>query len=238
MRKSVLIAATAVASISVVGVAQAVDVTQSLVVKTTGKKGTTAKPTAIKLNVTTGTTAKDKSLDGTYGTKSVVVHFDKKLKFNNAKFPTCDLVTVAKSPEACPKGSQVGAGSSSAVAGPGGAVKVNPGIVAFNDKKNKIHLKLLDRPGEFRSDAVLTGTLKSDTGKFGKKLVVPIPAKLQKNSGLFVTINRFNTAISNKAFKGNFYVSSTGCTGGKYVFKGDFTLTDNTKDSVTTSSRC
>jgi hypothetical protein len=242
LRKSALIVATTVASFGVAAVAQAVDVDQSLTVKATGKKGTKAAPKPLKLDVTTGTKAKDPSLDGTYGTKSVVVHFDKNLKFNSSKFPTCSLATVASKPENCPKGSQVGAGSSSAVAGPGGQVKVNPSILAFNDKGNKLHLKLVAKPGEFDSQGILTGTLKKDTGKFGSKLDVPIPAKLQNNLGLFVTINRFNTVISNKAFKKGgksyYYAESTGCTGGKYQFKGDFTLTDNTKDSVTTTAKC
>lgn len=238
MRKIGLIAATAVASVSLVSVAYAVDVTQSLTVKSTGKKGTRAKPTVLKLNVTTGTTAKDPKLDGSYGTKSVVIHFDKNLTFNASKFPKCALSVVATKPENCPKGSLVGTGSSSAVAGPGGAVKVNPSIVAYNDAGNKLHLKLIPKQGEFDSGAILTGTLKKDTGKYGSKLVVPIPAKLQKNSGLFVTINRFNTTISNKPYKGNFFVSSIGCTGGKYVFAGDFVLTDGTKDSVKTTSKC
>ena len=67
---------------------------------------------------------------------------------------------------------------------------------------------------------------------------MPIPAKLQNNSGLFVTINRFNTVISSKTYRGTPYVASTGCTGGKYSFRGDFLLTDNTKDSVSTTTRC
>ncbi len=238
MRKLGLIAATAVASVSVVGIAQAVDVTQGLTVKTTGKKGTKAKPSGLKLNVTTSTSAKDESLNGEYATKSAVIHFDKNIKFNNSKFPSCSLAVVASKPENCPAGSLVGKGEASAVAGPGQEVKVNPTIEAYNSAGGKLHLKLIAKPGEFDSQGVLTGTLKSDKGKYGKKLVVPIPAKLQNNLGLFITLTRFNTVISNKKFKGVNYAESVGCTGGKYSFSGDFVFSDNTKATAPASSKC
>jgi hypothetical protein len=239
MRKIALIAATTAASFSVAAIAQAIEVDQTFKVATTGAKGTKAKPRALKLDVTIGTTAKDGSSDGTYGTQKVVVHFDKFQKFNSAKFPKCSLATVATRPENCPKGSLIGKGSANAVAGAGGSVKVSPTIEAYNDKNNKIHLKLIAKPGAFDSQAILTGTIKKDTGKYGSKLDVPIPAKLQRNLGLFVTINRFNVVISNKAYKGTPFVVSTGCAKSKkYSYKGDFTLTDGTKDTVTTTSKC
>lgn len=248
MRKLGLIAATAVASISVVGVAQAIDVNQSLTVKTTGLKGTATKPRPIKLDVTTGTTAKDASKDGTYGTKSVVVYFDKNLRFNAAKFPTCSKVTVAKAPQNCRTGSKVGSGSARAVAGPGGGTKANPDIEAYNGLKTDlkvsersgalgvVHLKLTNEPV---ANATLTGTLRRATGKYGYKLVVPIPQAVREPvNNFFVTINYFNTVISSKTYNGNAYAASTGCTGGRYAFKGVFVLTDNTTDTVTTTSRC
>lgn len=238
MRKFGLIAATAVVSISVAGVAQAVDVNQGLAVKTTGKKGTKAKPVGVTLSVTTTTNGKDPSLDGEYATKSAVIHFDKNLKFNNAKFPTCALATVASKPETCPKGSLVGKGSANATAGPEGQVKVNPSIEAYNDKGNKLHLKLIAKPGEFDSQGILTGTLKKDTGRYGSKLDVPIPAKLQNNLGLFITLTRFNTVISSKKYKGLSYATSVGCTGSSYKFSGDFVFSDNTKAKADATSKC
>lgn len=238
MRKFGLIAATVVASLSVVGIAQAIDVNQGLEVKTTGKKGTKAKPTGIKLSVTTTTGAKDPSLDGEYATKSAVIHFDKNLKFNNKKFPNCSLATVASKPDTCPKGSLVGSGSASATAGPNGEVKVSPSIEAYNDSGNKLHLKLIAKPGEFDSQGILTGTLKPDTGKYGSKLVVPIPAKLQNNLGLFITLTRFNTVISSKQYKGVSYATSVGCTGSSYKFSGDFVFSDNTKATAPATAKC
>lgn len=238
MRKLGLIAATTVASISVAGVAQAISVDQNIVVTTKQeRKGTTAKPATVKLSVTTATSAKDPKEDGTYSTKSAVIHFDKNLKFNNSKFPTCKLQTVATSPEKCPSGSKVGTGFAKATVGKQ-QIKANPTIAAYNAANNKINLKLIAKKGEINSAGVLVGTLKSDTGKFGKKLDVPIPAKLQEQLGLKITLTRFNTVISTKTFKGKAYVTSTGCTGGNYKFGGDFTFSDGTKQKVVTTAKC
>ena len=241
MRKIGLIAATAAASFSVVAVAHAVDVNHALTIKVTGKKGTAAAPKPVSLEVKTGTTAKDPKLDGSYGTRSVVIHFDKNLKFNTTRFPVCSKITVASKPETCPKGSLVGRGQTRSVAGAPQLVN-NPTVEAYNSAGGKLQLRLVKSPGDvLDSKQVLTGTLRPDTGKFGKKLVVPIPEKLQINNGLFVTIRAFSTLISNKPFikggKKNYYVESKGCKG-SYQFKGDFVLTDGKKDSVVTTSKC
>lgn len=238
MRKFGLIAATAAASFSVVGTAQAIEVTQGLAVKVTGKKGTKAKPSGVTLSVTTTTSAKDPSQNGEYATKSAVIFFDKNIKFNNSRFPTCSLVTVATAPAKCPPGSLVGKGSANAIAGPNQEVKVNPGIAAYNDKGNKLHLKLIAKPGEFDSGGILTGTLQKATGKYGVKLNVPIPSKLQVNSGLTITLTRFNTVISSKKYRGVNYATSTGCTGGTYQFSGDFVFNDNSKAKAPATSKC
>lgn len=237
MRKIGIPVAMVVASLSVAGIAQAVDVNQGLAIKTTGKKGTKAKPTGLKLNTTTTTTGKDPAIDGTYATKSAVIHFDKNLKFSPKSFPTCDETTAFNTPDKCPKGSQVGKGSASATVG-AGQIKANPTIKAFNAKGGKLILVLTKAAGEVDSSAVLTGTLKSDTGKYGQKLSVPIPAKLQNQLGLFVTLNRFNVLIPSQKARGKYYVSSVGCTGGKYNFGGDFVFSDNTTQKVKTTSKC
>lgn len=237
MRKLGLIAATAVASVSVAGVAHAIDVDQSILIQTTGKKGSKARPAALKLSVTTATNAKDPKNDGSYATKRAVIHFDKNLKFNNSKFPTCELQTVATNPQDCPSGSKVGVGFAKATIG-AQQIKANPTITAYNAKGNKLNLKLTKAAGEVDSSGVLTGTLKRDTGRFGSKLDVPIPKTLQDQFGLKITLNRFNTVISTKKYRGFNYVTSVGCTGGNYRFGGDFTFSDNTVQKVVTTSKC
>lgn len=238
MRKSALIAATAAASFSVAAVAHAIDVNQGLDIKTTGVKGTATKLSPLKLDVTTSTNAKDPSKDGTFATKRAVIFFDKNLKFNNRKFPTCTLATVASKPERCPAGSKVGAGFARATVGPG-QLKVNPTVVAYNAANNKINLKLVKKAGEVDSSGVLVGTLKSATGIYGSKLDVPIPAKLQNQLGLAITLTKFNTVISNKKIKGFAYANSRGCnSNGKYNFKGTFTYSDGTSATAKDTSLC
>jgi hypothetical protein len=236
LRKLGLIAATLAASVGVAGVAGAVDVNQSIKIKTTGKKGTKAKPTVLKLSVTTFTSAKDPAVDGTYATKKAVIHFDKNLKFNNRKFPVCSLQTVASAPENCPAGSKVGSGYAKATIG-AQQIKANPTIEAYNAAGGKINLKLIKAANEVDSSGVLVGTLKSDTGKYGSKLDVPIPPKLQNQLGLSITLTEFNTVISTKKYKGLGYVTSVGCKT-SYKFGGDFTFSDNTSAKVTSTSKC
>lgn len=237
MRKFGLIAATAVASISVAGVAQAVDVNQGLEVVTKGKKGTKTKNTGLKLTTTTTTSGKDPKADGTYATKKAVIHFDKNLVFNSKTFPTCDEQTVATNPKQCPVGSKVGTGSVEATLG-ADQTKQHPSVTAFNAKGGKIIFKLTHKDGEVDSDFTLTGTLAKDTGKFGSKLNVPIPTNLQNQFGLFITLNKFLVAIPSQKYKGKYYVASKGCSGGKYQFRGDFTFTDGSKASAKDTSVC
>lgn len=241
MRKLGLIAATAVATLGVTSFAQAIDVNQGLSVGIKGGKGTKAKPRNLVLSVTTTTDAVDMSKNGTFATTSAVIHFDKNLKFNQSKFPTCDIKLVATKPEKCPKGSLVGAGLAKATVGPD-QIKVNPSIKAYNAKGNKINLSLIAKKGEVDSSGILTGTLKKDSGAYGFKLDVPIPKKLQNQFGLPITLTKFNTTINRNTVtvkgKKYAYVNSVGCSGGKYKFGGDFRYSDASKASVKTTLKC
>ena len=248
MRKIGISVAVLATSLSVAGVAQAIDVKQGLDIKTTGSKGTAKKPKGLKLTTTTSTTALDGKSDGTFATKSAVIHFDKKLVFNPKSFKTCDAATAFSTnanPDACPSGSLVGTGLAVATVGgfrnPDGTpvILAHPTIKAFNGAGGKLNLVLKQAAGEVNSSAVLTGTLKKDTGKYGQKLVVPIPANPQEQAKLKITLNTFTVTIKNQKAKGKYYVSSTGCgTSGKYSFGGDFVFSDGTSKSVTTTSKC
>ena len=243
MRKLGLIAATVAASVGITQFAQAIEVNQGLSVGTKGGKGTKKKPRVLKFSVTTSTNAVDMEKDGTYSTKSAVIHFDKNLRFNPTKFPTCALKIVATKPEKCPKGSLVGTGLAKATVGEG-QIKVNPSIKAYNDKGGKLNLALIAKPGEVDSSGILVGKLKKDSGKdYGQKLDVPIPAKLQEQLGLKITLTKFTTVISNKTVKVKGkkygYVESIGCPkGGRYKFGGDFKYSDASGAKVTTTAKC
>ncbi len=238
LRKSGIIAATVAASLSVTAIAQAIDVNQSIIVKTTGKKGKVAKPTTIKLDVTTKTSAKDEKKNGTFATRSAVIHFDKNLRFNAKKFPTCTEQTVVNAPATCPVGSFVGSGFAKAIIGEG-QIPANPTIKAYNAKGGKIILRLLKAENEVDSSGVLTGTLKTDTGKYANRLVVPIPEKLQTQFGLKITLTTFNTVIKAQKVKKRGYVESIGCPkNGNYNFGGDFVFDDGSTAKVTARSKC
>lgn len=239
MRKvAVLMAMLATALFSVVGVAYAVEKTQYLETKTTGGKGSKKKPRAVKLRVNTGVSANVPAENGTFANSKTTISLDKNLKFNNRKFPYCSEQMVLTDEAECPKGSKVGTGSVAAVAGPGGNIKVAPRVTAYNARNNKLLLKLTKAPGDpVDSTGVIVGTLKKASGKFANKLEVPIPAKYQQQLGLFITLQKFDVTIS-KTYKGRPFVMSTGCTGGKYNFGGDYTYTDGTTVKLTATSKC
>lgn len=239
-KKIAAVAAAAVAAAGIaVPIAQAIEVDQTIAVTKAPKKGSKKKPKGAGISVDIRVNAKDRSLDGTFGTKNAVVKFDKNLRFNNKKFPVCKTATVEADPAKCPKGSQVGKGVANAVAGQGGAVKVNPTITAWNAGSGKLVLRLAKSPGDpVDATGTIVGTLKKSSGKYGQQLVVPIPAKYQEQLGLKVTLTKFQVTITSAKYKGKNYVESIGCTGGKYNFAGIFTFTDNTDNTVTTTQKC
>ena len=239
MRKvAVLMAMVATAVFSIVGVAYAVEKTQYLETRTTGSKGSKQKPRAVKLRVNTGVSANVPAENGTFANSKTTISLDKNLRFNNKKFPYCSEQTVLTNESKCPAASRVGKGTVGAVAGPGGNVKVAPRVTAYNARGNKLLLKLTKAPGDpVDSTGVIVGTLKNASGKFGKKLEVPIPAKYQQQLGLFITLQKFDVTI-NKTYKGLPFVASTGCTGGKYNFAGAYTYTDGTTFQTTSTSKC
>ncbi len=247
MRKVALLTAVTAMSFGAVQVAQAVDVNQGLSIKVTGIKGTKAKPKNVKLTVVTTTNAKDPALDGTYGTTKAVIHFDKNLKFNaldkKLKWPTCTEAVVNATPNesGCAKGSKVSINTGSAAKAQGGtgatAIKANPAIRAYNGPKNTLILKLVSPAGEFDATGTIVATIASDTGKFGKKLIVPIPKKYYDQFGIKISLLRFSTVVS-ATYKKIPYVASVGCTSKKYQFAGDFTFTDGTKATAKSTSAC
>ena len=86
-------------------------------------------------------------------------------------------------------------------------------------------------------NAVLVGPLKTDTGKYGRKLDVAIPQNLQNVAGIIITLTQFTTRVAGTA-KGTPYVALKGCSGGKLSFKGDFFYTDNTNKSALNTANC
>lgn len=245
MRKVALLSALIAAIFGLVSIAQAIEADQGLQVKVSGKKGTKKKPAAVKLGVTTTTTGKGSTPDGTFGTTHAVIHFDKNLVFNYKQFPTCSNDQVVADASKCPKGSKVsidGSGSQAQAQGGQGAtaVKVTPSIAAYNGPKGKLILKLTAAAGQVDVSGTIIASIKKDKGSYGYKLDVPIPEKFYSILGLKITLQKFATLISAKTkVKGKTvpYVASVGCKG-SYKFAGDFTYTDNSTLSAKTTAAC
>jgi hypothetical protein len=235
MRKLTLTAAMAATAIAAVGVAQAVTPATSVKASVSpSKKGTKKKPRNVKLSIELIT--QPSATDGPFATKSTVVHFDKNLKFGGKYVKTCSASKVRSNNTKCPKASKVGSGSATGVA-LGLAEKLT--VTAYNGPGgNKLEL-LVHGTDPLPIHDVLEGKLVSDKGKFGKKLVVAIPASLQQPApGAFATLTDFKTAVKGTGSKKRPYIGLAGCTKKKLHFQSDFVFTDDTKSTAITTAKC
>jgi hypothetical protein len=234
MRKVALVCVAAVVgALGITAVAFAINGTQTISVKTTvNRAGTKSKPRSVgRITVVTATTPAP--TDAPFATSRAVIHFDKNLVFGNSKFDSCRQTVVQTNPTSCPTGSRIGGGS--AVARLSTGSQVTPTITAFNGPSGKLFL--LVREPTFNVNSVLVGTLKTDTGKYGRKLDVAIPQNLQNVAGIIITLTQFTTRVGGTSGRTP-YVGLKGCSGGKLSYKGDFFFTDGTSKSATTTSNC
>jgi hypothetical protein len=239
MRKVALVCVAAVVGVlGITAVAFAIQGTQTISVKTTATRaGTKSKPRSIgRITVQTNTTPVQG--EAPFSTGRAVIHFDKNLVFGNSKFASCKKSVVQSNPANCPSGSRVGSGSAVAQLSTGGSVA--PTITAYNGPRTSSgngKLFLLVKEPTFNVNAVLDGTLKPDTGKYGRKLDVAIPQNLQSVAGIVITLTQFTTRVGGTA-KGTPYVGLKGCSGGTLSYKGDFFYSDGTNKSATATSAC
>ena len=238
MRKVALICAAAVVgALGLTGVASAIQGKQGITVSATNTRaGTKAKPRSVgKLTVVTTTSIVPG--ESPWAATAATIHFDKNVVFNSSKFPKCSQSQVQLDDSKCPKGSRVGGGSAQSTLFAGTAVSGNPAptVRAYNGSNN--HLFLLVNNASPAVRAVMVGTLKPDTGKYGRKLDVLIPANLQNVAGIIITLTQFTTRVGGTA-KGTPYVGLKGCTGGKLNVKGDFFFSDNTNKSALSTANC
>jgi hypothetical protein len=236
MRKLLLAVVTAlVAALAVTAVALAVNPVQGIKVTATNKKaGTKAKPKSMGKFVVTTTTA-PAATDPPFATSLAVISFDKNIVFGGSKFKSCSDVTGTTIDTTC-KSAKVGAGSSKGVAL--GQVE-NLTVTAYNGPKgNSIYLHVRGT-APLDINSVIVGSLKNATGAYGKKLNVPIPANLQQPlAGVFATLTSFSTSVGGTA-KNTPFIGLKGCPKDKKLkFKGDFTYTDGSKKSATTTLPC
>jgi hypothetical protein len=227
------LAGALILSLGTAGLAQALNSHQSVAVKLAqSKAGTAAKPKSVGALTVDMNVALDPS-DPSFATRSAVIHFDRNLVFNTAKFPSCTEAQV-RAGKGCDK-AKVGRGNASGLA-VGQQEKL--AITAYNGPQGKTILLHVTGDDPLRIDSVIVGQLKPDSGAFGRKLVVAIPANLQQPlNGLYATLTSFVTTVGGSA-KGTPYVALKGCSGGKLRVKGDFVFTDGSKQSPTSTVAC
>jgi hypothetical protein len=208
-----------------------------ITVKVTPKKhGTKKKPKNVTLFVDVGSDAPADPSQG-YATSSTTIHFDKNLVFGGKYMKSCSKSQVLADYTKCPKGSKVGSGSATGTAV--GATD-HLQVLAFNGPGgNKIELWVNDN-GTLKFTAVIEGTLSSDSGVYGKKLVVPIPSQLQQPvPGVYATLTDFQTTVKGTGSKRRPFVGLKGCPSDKALkFGADFTYTDGTSATPTTTAPC
>lgn len=235
MRKKIALALAGalILVLGTAGLAQAITSQQTVAVKLAqSHAGTAAKPKSVGA-LTVDMNVAVNPADKPFATKSVVVHFDKNLIFNSAKFPSTTEAQV-RSGAASAK-AKVGTGSAAGLAlGQREALKVT----AYNGPGGKSILLHVEGTSPLSIDTVIVGQLKPDSGAFGRKLVVSIPANLQQPvGGVYATLTSFLTKVGGSA-KGTPYVAIKGCSGGKLNFKGDFVFTDGSSQSPTSTTAC
>jgi hypothetical protein len=252
MRKVALFCATAAAgALGVSAVAGAVTGPQTVDVKTQNNRaGTSSKPRSVgRLTVTTGTPIVPG--DAPWAATRAVISFDRNLIFNSRNFRSCSVTQIRRDNTKCPSGSRVGGGTASAsvfsgpaplITGQQPTANVTPTVTAYNGPRSpsgapRIFLLVVER--QFNVRDVMTGTLKPASGKYGRKLDVVIPAKLQNAGlpGITIALTRFTTSVGGTR-GGTPFVGLKGCTGGKLSYKGEFTFTDGTRLSATSTANC
>jgi hypothetical protein len=237
MRKVALLAAAlGVLALGVTATAYAVDAQEGLSVSLqSNKAGTKKKPRSVgKFTVTTTTTPAPGTTPN-YATTTAVIHFDKNIVFQGAKFPACTLTQAQQHSAKC-NAAKVGSGTAKAVVA---ALGLNPTltVTAYNGPRGK-SFWLRAQEQSLNIDAILQGTLAKDKGKFGSKLIVKIPQNLQQPvPNVYSTLTLFLTTI-NRTYKHVPYIGLTGCTGGKLNFGGDFTFTDGSVLHATSTAKC
>jgi hypothetical protein len=196
------------------------------------KAGTAAKPKSVGALTVDMKVALDPS-DPAFATRTAVIHFDR---------PRLQLGEVPQlhrgaDPERRRRVRQ-GEGRLGKAAGLAVGQQQDLAVTAYNGPGGKAVLVHVTGSKPLKIDSVIVGKLNADSGAFGRKLVVTIPANLQQPlTGLYATLTSFVTSVGGSA-KGTPYVALKGCSGGKLKFKGDFVFTDGSKQSPTLTTAC
>ena len=220
MRKFLIAAIAALASIALasVAVAQNTDVTAATTVSPT-KSGTKKKPKSIKV-----TTFVKNNIEGTTAAK-IEIDFPKTVKISGKGLTACKLSAIqASGKSACPAKSKAGTGISHAVVGPD-HVPLNFNVTAFVGGKNLVIFYIEQQGGTVTK--ALQGKISKGSGKFAQKLVITIPPDLQQPApGLYAALTDLKSTLQLKKGK-NALISSVGCKNKKHKFGAKLTFAPN-----------
>lgn len=165
---------------------------------------------------------------------------------NGSLFPVCtaDMVNAAKSIRVCPRGSQIGTGRARADVTAVPVYNVPATMTFFNGSRDGTHLTMhvrALRPVDI-SEAT-DATLVKTSGRYGYKLVAPLPPSLQEiYPGWFQQVRRFDSVIGatrTVAGRRRGYVEAKRCpSAGRVSMSATFGFYDQTSASAATTVRC
>ena len=221
MRKFLIAAIAALASIAMasVAVAQNADVEATTKV-TPSKAGTKNKPQATKIS-----TFVKNNVEGTTAGK-IEIDFPSTVKISGKGLTKCDISEFSKpgGKANCPLRSKAGSGVSHAVLGPQRA-PLNFDVSAYVGGKNLVIFYIEQQGGSVTK--ALQGKISKASGKYKQKLVITIPPDLQQPApGLYGALTDLRTTLFNKKGK-NSLISTTGCKKKKHKFGAKLTFAPN-----------
>lgn len=200
--------------------------------------GTPDKPTPASVNVTAKISgAPVGAADGSGATQSIEAKLPYPLLFNPVGFPACDAAQVRA--RTCASAAKIGTGK--VVGGAAGGIVQQLKLTAYNGKGYRL-LLLVEGTTPLRIDSVLQGTIRSGDGQYGMSLLNEVPENLQQPvPGVFTTVTEFGLKVDAKRKvngKTVSYISTAGCSGGKWPFEAKVTYRNGNTESGTASSKC
>jgi hypothetical protein len=220
LRKFLIAAIAALASIALASVAIAQDSDITATTKLTpSKAGTKKKPKPAKV-----TTFIKNNIQGTTA-KTIEIDFPKTVKISGKGLTACKLSAIqANGPTACPAKSKAGTGLSHAVVGPD-RIPLNFDVTAFVGGKNLVIFYIKQQGGTVSK--ALQGKISKGPGKFAQKLVITIPPDLQQPApGLYAALTDLQSTLFLKKGKHSL-ISVNGCKKKKHTFGNKLTFAPN-----------
>jgi hypothetical protein len=220
LRKFLIAALAAVASLALVSaaVAQNSDITATTKLSPS-KAGTKKKPKSVKIS-----TFIKNNVEGTTAEK-IEIDFPKTVNISGKGLTHCKLSAIqAGGPSACPSKSKAGKGISHAVVGPD-RVPLNFDVTAFVGGDKLVIFYIQQQNGTVTK--ALQGKISSASGKYKQKLVITIPPDLQQPApGLYAALTDLQTTLQLKKGK-HALISTNGCKHKKDVFGNKLTFAPN-----------